>query len=319
MYAKRFDCSDPPQQWSKLLPRFRADGFVVVTPCTLTKPMVDAVAAFTASGCSLSANATCEPKTNGWIKSKAVHDVAGIPELRSLIEYLHDGAMPTPLRTSNFYRPPGVREHSDAIFWDTLPRGRMVGSWIALEDVTPTSGPLELFAGSHREGLWDYSHVGLCKSYAKKESKPPRHQIPPSEVKFARAPADVQELSSATKLEWRWQSEWLSRSNTSLSPCSHRSLMKAYTKAMVAAFAGSNPYTALLKRGQVALWASSLVHRGREVVNRNTTRLSMITHYYFDSGAYWMPKTSMFGRIDYIQQPRLPDVFSGGERLTGEG
>lgn len=47
--------------------------------------------------------------------------------------------------------------------------------------------------------------------------------------------------------------------------------------------------TALLKRGQALIWAANLVHGGAPRINPALTRLSQVTHYFFDECAYYTP------------------------------
>ena len=44
--------------------------------------------------------------------------------------------------------------HQDTCVFHVWPRNALVGVWIAAEDITPDSGPLEYYAGSHREPLF---------------------------------------------------------------------------------------------------------------------------------------------------------------------
>lgn len=57
-----------------------------------------------------------------------------------------------------------------------------------------------------------------------------------------------------------------------------------------------------LKKGQTFIWAAGLVHGGSKQKNRELTRLSQVSHYYFEgSQYYWVPKLSDLtkGRIYY--------------------
>jgi hypothetical protein len=46
------------------------------------------------------------------------------------------------------------------------------------------------------------------------------------------------------------------------------------------------------KKGQCLIWSSNLVHGGSAQNNRNCTRWSQVTHYYFDDCAYYTPVLS---------------------------
>ncbi|MBU6341122.1 MAG: phytanoyl-CoA dioxygenase family protein [Bacteroidetes bacterium] len=55
-----------------------------------------------------------------------------------------------PFQTLNFTLGSEQRAHSDFIHMSTEPQGYLIATWIALEDVTPDSGPLFYYPGSHR-------------------------------------------------------------------------------------------------------------------------------------------------------------------------
>ena len=50
--------------------------------------------------------------------------------------------------------------------------------------------------------------------------------------------------------------------------------------------------TATLRRGQAFLWSANLFHGGSKRENPAATRLSQVTHYYFDGCAYYTPLES---------------------------
>lgn len=52
-------------------------------------------------------------------------------------------------QTMLFDRSVGTDLHLDTWFLDTQPRGHLVGAWIALEDIQPTSGPFLIYPRSH--------------------------------------------------------------------------------------------------------------------------------------------------------------------------
>lgn len=54
-----------------------------------------------------------------------------------------------------------------------------------------------------------------------------------------------------------------------------------------------HPRRALLKKGQAVVWAANLLHGGGEVGDQRRTRLSQVTHYFFEgSEFYWRPRLS---------------------------
>jgi hypothetical protein len=70
---------------------------------------------------------------------------------------------------------------------------------------------------------------------------------------------------------------------------------------------------ATLRRGQALIWAANLLHGGDAVTDPDSTRLSQVTHYYFDDCSYYTPFRSDFerGRV-YFRQ--IVDVGSGRSR-----
>lgn len=79
-----------------------------------------------------------------------------------------------------------------------------------------------------------------------------------------------------------------------------------YAAAIRESVAAFQAETALLRKGQVLVWAANLVHGGSPVERAGSTRLSQVTHYFFDDCAYLTPMTG---------EARLPaDVTTGGWR-----
>jgi ectoine hydroxylase-related dioxygenase (phytanoyl-CoA dioxygenase family) len=59
------------------------------------------------------------------------------------------GKNPLPFSTINFMRSTQQPLHSDYVHFGTIPPLMLAGSWIALEDIDPDSGPLKIVPGSH--------------------------------------------------------------------------------------------------------------------------------------------------------------------------
>ena len=60
------------------------------------------------------------------------------------------GARALPFQTIAGHVGSQQKTHSDSIHMTTFPQGYLVANWIAFEDVTADSGPLEYYPGSHR-------------------------------------------------------------------------------------------------------------------------------------------------------------------------
>ncbi|MFM1932955.1 MAG: hypothetical protein RL226_2258 [Bacteroidota bacterium] len=54
------------------------------------------------------------------------------------------------LNSINFMRGDEQPAHSDSFYMTTYPAGRLIGIWIALEDIQPGTGALKYYPGSHR-------------------------------------------------------------------------------------------------------------------------------------------------------------------------
>jgi hypothetical protein len=83
---------------------------------------------------------------------------------------------------------------------------------------------------------------------------------------------------------------------------------------------GAEPVLFYPKRGQALIWAAGLHHGGAPHTNRAATRLSQVTHYFFEDCAYYTPYMSepLAGLIHFRQE--LPDVRTGKavpNRLAG--
>ncbi len=64
---------------------------------------------------------------------------------------------------------------------------------------------------------------------------------------------------------------------------------------------GAKPQQFLAKKGQALIWAANLMHGGSPQINRDATRWSQVTHYFFENCAYYTPMLSdpFYGQIDF--------------------
>jgi hypothetical protein len=73
---------------------------------------------------------------------------------------------------------------------------------------------------------------------------------------------------------------------------------------------GLEKQRAYLKRGQALIWAANLLHGGDPIGDPDSTRLSQVTHYFFDGCIYYTPLRSDFARGKvYFWRPT--DVATG--------
>ncbi len=66
---------------------------------------------------------------------------------------------PLAFSTINFIHSTEQPLHSDYVHFGTLPEGKLAGSWIALEDIDPRSGPLQVVPGSHKLDYFSYEMI----------------------------------------------------------------------------------------------------------------------------------------------------------------
>lgn len=64
------------------------------------------------------------------------------------------------------------------------------------------------------------------------------------------------------------------------------------------------------RKGEVLIWAANLLHGGAPQVARTRTRLSQVTHYYFEGCGYYMPHSTdwFLGRV---ARKELVDIATG--------
>ena len=89
---------------------------------------------------------------------------AGEGTLRALIAALlgHQSSL---FQSINFLTGSEQRTHSDSIHMSTFPLGGMAAAWVALEDITPTNGPLHYYPRSHKLPYYlnaDYANEGTA-------------------------------------------------------------------------------------------------------------------------------------------------------------
>ena len=95
-----------------------------------------------------------------WKYSEAAKKLAFNQQITEFLsEYFR--AVPMPFSTINFLRSTEQPLHSDYIHFGTIPHFRLAAAWIALEDIDPSSGPLQIVPGSHKKPAMCFSDLGL--------------------------------------------------------------------------------------------------------------------------------------------------------------
>jgi ectoine hydroxylase-related dioxygenase (phytanoyl-CoA dioxygenase family) len=105
-----------------------------------------------------------------WRKSRAIHRLAFHPAIIEVTSRLY-GSKPRPFSTINFLRSTQQPLHSDYVHFGTVPHYRLAAAWVALQDIDPDSGPLQVVPGSHHDPLFCYSDLGLKPARSLSEVK----------------------------------------------------------------------------------------------------------------------------------------------------
>ena len=119
----------------------------------------------------------------------------------------------------------------------------------------------------------------------------------------------------------RWpiySNEHIGHCATTMQQTPTQAIYEAMWRALVTAHE-AQPQQFLAKKGQALIWAANLLHGGSPQRDRNLSRWSQVTHYFFEDCAYFTPLLSdpFFGQIDFRQlvnietgQP-LPQQYAG--------
>jgi hypothetical protein len=169
------------------------------------------------------------------------------------------GRVPLPFQTLNF--PMGTEQHPhiDAFYFTSDPDGYMCGVWIALEDMDMDNGPLIYYPGSHKLPLPDWNEISRVTGIAVEPDDHPD----PDEMNRARAQAFAQ-----------------------------------YCQDLVERH-GLEPQYGTIRKGQALIWASNLLHGGAPQRDKDRTRHSQVTHYYFEGCRHYRPFQAQRGYVFY--------------------
>lgn len=122
---------------------------------------------------------------DAWLKSKAVKRLATHPKIMRALTLAY-GRRAFAFQTLNFQRGTRQALHSDAIHFHSEPPRFMCGVWIALEDISPKSGPLRYVEGSHRLPVLTMRGAGV-NHHPPTVSDYPNHYLPALERRLAAA------------------------------------------------------------------------------------------------------------------------------------
>ncbi len=99
-------------------------------------------------------------------------------KIRNIINYIYNDKS-VPFSTINFLKSTEQPLHSDYAHFGTKPENKIIGAWVALEDINPDSGPLKIVPKSHKLKNYNFikenknrvplSLTEIKKNYAKYE------------------------------------------------------------------------------------------------------------------------------------------------------
>lgn len=89
-----------------------------------------------------------------------VRKLATNSEVLEVVQALQGGRNPFPFQTLNFKFGTGQAMHSDLMHFAGWPSMTMTATWIALEDISEESGPLDYYLGSHLDDVQTMEMLG---------------------------------------------------------------------------------------------------------------------------------------------------------------
>jgi hypothetical protein len=120
---------------------------------------------------------------DAWLRSRAVRRLATLPRLMDTLRVAY-GRKPFAFQTLSFRRGTEQALHSDAVHFHSLPERFMCGVWIALEDISPDSGPLKYLPGSHKLPILTMQGAGVNHDPPSAQDYP-RHYLPALAARLA--------------------------------------------------------------------------------------------------------------------------------------
>ena len=205
---------------------------------------------------------------DAWKIIPAVKSIALAPRTLSLLEEIYR-RKPKAFQTLNFKVGSEQQPHSDTVHFNARPAGYMCGVWVALEDIDRDNGPVVYFPGSHKfpEVTLDDVDAYQAEGAWNKAMAKLRGRM-----KFAR--------------------------NTDADYAIYEKVIRQKMDA-----SGITPRYATIRKGQAFIWAANLVHGGSHQNDRARTRMSQVTHYFFEGCRYYTPLL----RRGFITKWRKPE------------
>lgn len=191
---------------------------------------------------------------DAWRMIPAVKEIATAPRVLELLRQLY-GRKPLPFQTLNFKVGSEQRTHSDTVHFNSSPAGYMCGVWVALEDVDMDNGPVAYYPGSHR---WEEIALPEVDAFG---------ATTPLGKGLARLKTNFKAVRDS-------MADYLVYENVIQARIDRE---------------GVKPVYATIRKGQAFVWAANLLHGGSPQRDRARTRLSQVTHYFFEGCRYYTP------------------------------
>jgi ectoine hydroxylase-related dioxygenase (phytanoyl-CoA dioxygenase family) len=191
---------------------------------------------------------------DAWRISPAVKTIATAPRILEVLRGLY-GRKPLPFQTLNFKVGSEQRTHSDTVHFNSRPAGLMCGVWVALEDVDMDNGPVMYYPGSHK---WE--EIALPEVDAFQARGRLAKALAPFNTRFRY----VRDTNADYQVYENVIQDRIDR-------------------------AGAKPVYATIRKGEAFIWAANLLHGGSHQRDRSRTRMSQVTHYFFEGCRYYTP------------------------------
>jgi len=191
---------------------------------------------------------------DAWRISPAVKKIATAPRVLDVLRDLY-GRKPLPFQTLNFKVGSEQRTHSDTFHFNSRPAGFMCGVWVALEDVDMDNGPVMYYPGSQKWEEIALPHVDEFSARGETAKKVARLKARFRYLRDPKADYFVYEHVIQQRVD----------------------------------HAGAKPVYATIRKGQAFIWAANLLHGGSPQRDRGRTRMSQVTHYFFEGCRYYTP------------------------------
>lgn len=92
--------------------------------------------------------------------SDACLEIVTHPNMQAALKTI-TGSACNMMQTMMFDYSPGTAPHQDCVYLDSLPAGKLLGAWIALEDINPLSGPFYILPRSKTPPLQTFTRADV--------------------------------------------------------------------------------------------------------------------------------------------------------------